>query len=176
MKSIFRIIAPLGAALAAGTLFVTGASADNDNENTNTSEQTAEVTQSSFAVGGDATAYGDGDAFGGSALSVVKSETYQYSEQLAANQSDVSFGYSLSEPNMLSTSVNGGDNDNENTNTSEQTAEVEQEGGAIGGSATSEGDGDAWGGWSKSIVKSRVDQYSSQIGANQSHIFFGFGP
>jgi hypothetical protein len=174
MMSIFRIIAPVGAALAASALFVSGASADtNTNTNSNTSTQTATTTQSSAAVSGDATASGMGStAYSGGAFSLAESKTYQTSEQITANQAGVFIGGS----GMASASVNGGSSTNTNTNTnaSTQTAVTTQDSAAVTGNATASGAAStAYSGWAESIVASKTGQHNAQLAANQVHVFFG---
>jgi hypothetical protein len=160
MKSIFRIIAPVGAVLAASALFVTGASADT-NDNTNASSQTSTTTQNSAAISGNATASGFGSyAESGNALSVAASQTNQASVQLAANQA--------------AAVVVGGNNTNTNVNASAQTATTMQGSAAVSGDATASGIGsEAYSGWAASIVVSETNQLNFQLGANQ--VFF-FGP
>jgi len=160
MKSIFRIIAPVGAVLAASALFVTGASADT-NDNTNASSQTSTTTQQSAAISGNATASGFGTvADSGNALSVAASQTNQASLQLAANQA--------------AAIVLGGNNVNTNVNASAQTATTTQSSAAVSGDAMASGIlSEADSGWAASIVVSETNQLNLQLGANQ--VFF-FGP
>jgi len=160
MKSIFRIIAPVGAVLAASALFVTGASADNNNTNTNASTQTATTTQQSAAISGNAAAGGFGNyAESGNALSVAASQTNQASLQIAANQS--------------AAVVLGGNNTNTNVNASAQTATTTQSSAAVSGDAMASGIlNQAYSGWAASIAVSETNQFNGQVAANQV-LFFG---
>ena len=141
--NFIRVLAPIGAIVAAGGLFVSAASADS---NTQTASNSASSTQASAAVSGNATSTNEAVATTGGAFALSLSGQYQSVFQAAANSAD--------------------ELEDTNTQSGANTATTDQSSAAVSGIADAAGAGESHTGFVESIADNYQDQWITQLAFN----------